>query len=242
MSSTFTYSCDLEIDWGDGSEIEHIVKTDAVPYTNPIIHNYPDPDSLDTRWNIKISGWTTKFGSSYESPVRLRQINKLDLESLRSTNVSALTSNFDDGITSVEKIHLHPQTLYMNNAFYGYKYDVLPDNIYIPDSVQYIQGIFKFSENLVDLGNVKIPKSVTNAYQAFQQCYKITNDVSTLFPESFISSSIDLSLAFQYCYELTGSVPADKLWNNTNITWTSGNCFDYCNNLTNYSEIPDSWK
>ena len=46
---------------------------------------------------------------------------------------------------------------------------------------------------------------------------------------------------FYHCYNTIGVAPADKLWN-SNKTFNPSGCFYNCTKLTNYNEIPNTWK
>ena len=49
---------------------------------------------------------------------------------------------------------------------------------------------------------------------------------------------------FYRCSKITGAAPADKLWNNSNLSQPSYGIgtFDGCTSLTNYNDIPENWK
>ena len=54
-------------------------------------------------------------------------------------------------------------------------------------------------------------------------------------------STYNVTGLFYQCEILTGIVPADKLWNNKQVTWTgTSTCFDQCSDEIR-SQVPVSW-
>ena len=81
----------------------------------------------------------------------------------------------------------------------------------------------------------KYNTEVTSFECTFLGCSKLTN-----MPD--LSNNIKVSnvaYMFSSCSNLQGS--CYPLWKNTGIT-SYGRCFEWCNKLSNYSEIPAGWK
>lgn len=119
----------------------------------------------------------------------------------------------------------------------------LPSGLQLPDTVTTTQNMFNGCSALESFPDgFHVPDSVTNSGGMFYNCSSLSSDVSNMF-QDFSSGTKNVQLMFGRCSQITGTVPAEKLWNNTGITWsnTSG-CFNGCSGLTNYSEIPTGWK
>ena len=76
----------------------------------------------------------------------------------------------------------------------------------------------------------------------FNNCSRLTSDISNIWPSTWnYTGTINVSQMFYGCSKAVGTVPADKLWNSSK-TFNSSSCFTNCTSLTNYNEIPDTWK
>ena len=114
------------------------------------------------------------------------------------------------------------------------------------------KNIFKYNTKLVNCGQVfrfcsnisgEIPEElfancpdITAVNAAFEGT-KVTNIPQNLFANCNKISNFQST--FYACNKITGNAP--ELWNRDNVT-NSRYCFTGCTNLSNYSEIPDSWK
>ena len=99
------------------------------------------------------------------------------------------------------------------------------------------RGTFQSCSNLVSVPEnlFKYNTEVTSFECTFLGCSKLTN-----MPD--LSNNIKVSnvaYMFSSCSNLQGS--CYPLWKNTGIT-SYGRCFEWCNKLSNYSEIPAGWK
>lgn len=77
----------------------------------------------------------------------------------------------------------------------------------------------------------------------FNKCYKLVADIYQLFYlyQASTGSSVSLDSVFSKCKNLYGVIPANKLWNNKNITWTNTeNCFAECSKQI-IAQAPVSW-
>ena len=99
--------------------------------------------------------------------------------------------------------------------------------------------VFRFCSNIAG----EIPEElfancpdITSVNAAFEGT-KVTNIPQNLFANCNKISNFQST--FYACSKITGNAP--ELWNRDNVT-NSRYCFSGCTNLSNYSEIPDSWK
>lgn len=72
-----------------------------------------------------------------------------------------------------------------------------------------------------------------------------SNVLNVYFDETqdnaFIGSTYDVRGLFQNCSLLSGIVPAEKLWDNSNITWVNTNkTFNGCSNEIR-EQVPTTW-
>ena len=114
------------------------------------------------------------------------------------------------------------------------------------------KNLFKYNTKLVNCEQVfrfcsnisgEIPEElfancpdITSVNAAFEGT-KVTNIPQNLFANCNKISNFQST--FYSCNKITGNAP--ELWNRDNVT-NSRYCFTGCTNLSNYSEIPDSWK
>ncbi|GAE88894.1 dockerin type I domain-containing protein [Acetivibrio straminisolvens] len=79
--------------------------------------------------------------------------------------------------------------------------------------------------------------NATSFYACFLSCESLTEIPEGLFDNNINVTQFDA--CFDGCKNLTGTAPA--LWSRSNVT-KSSSCFRDCTKLSNYDEIPDSWK
>lgn len=86
-----------------------------------------------------------------------------------------------------------------------------------------------------------IPAACLNCNAIFDSCVNLTGDITNRFPTWASAVSVILTDAFTLT-KVTGTAPADKLWNRSDITWTTTRTFRGCIHLSNYASIPSGWK
>ena len=115
--------------------------------------------------------------------------------------------------------------------------------IQISNSItNYSQMFYNCSSLTAIPSTLTIPNGVPNCAFMFQDCTSLTSDISNIWPSSWnYTGAIHLTYMFYNCVKVVGTIPADKLWN-SGKTFNSSRCFYNCTSLTNYNEIPDTWK
>ena len=78
--------------------------------------------------------------------------------------------------------------------------------------------------------------------QVFQNCIRLTTPIQNLFPAGgFNAGTLNINNLFNDARVITGTVPANLLWNNTNVTWTNTSAvFANCPAEIR-SQVPVSW-
>ena len=119
----------------------------------------------------------------------------------------------------------------------------IPETLTIPNSVTNCSSMFDGCSSLTTIPSTfTIPNSVTDCAGMFRDCSSLTSDISNIWPSTWnFTGTINISYMFYNCVKVVGIVPADKLWNSRK-KFTSSYCFYNCTSLTNYDEIPGSWK
>ena len=142
----------------------------------------------------------------------------------------------------------------------------IPDNLFKNcTKASNFRETFLNNENLESIGN-NIFNSEANVdfWRLFENCYKLKNIPEDLFkncpnavsferaintctslteiPEGLFDNCNNVknfNITFSGSTNITGNAP--KLWERTNVENYRG-CFAGCSKLSNYSEIPDTWK
>lgn len=79
--------------------------------------------------------------------------------------------------------------------------------------------------------------------EAFYRCWALADDINDLLPSvGFISNEpIQMLSTFYECKSLTGTVPVDKLWGNTKVSFRdTSDCFSGCHESI-LAQVPESW-
>jgi hypothetical protein len=89
----------------------------------------------------------------------------------------------------------------------------------------YINSIFNACYNLknTDLILIQEPVNAKGLSQAFSNCKSLIADINDLIPAQGFrpGCTIDATSLFENAINISGTIPADKLWNDKNITWTN---------------------
>jgi len=88
----------------------------------------------------------------------------------------------------------------------------------------------------------KLSATALNLRLMFYYASKVASDISGIWPDWPAGASVDLTNGCLGMAAVTGTIPASKLWDRTDITWTSTQAFAGCTNLANYASIPAGWK
>lgn len=86
------------------------------------------------------------------------------------------------------------------------------------------------------------PATATNLKMALYYVSRVTSSMADRWPTWAAGASVDLTSVCEGMGAATGTVPSAKLWDRSDVTFTSTAAFRLCTNLTNYASIPAGWK
>jgi hypothetical protein len=255
---------DIIIDWGDGT-VEKLseltptngtandVQIDVLVY---VAHTYEVPNKVYT---IKIYGKdycrlshnATKLGSnnrlvckllSKDLPIasHLTNLASFGLHCVRLLKVDIPSySNMLHQVVNLASLFEG-----CKNLIYAYGFDKLNNDI-VPGGVN---SVFSGCSGLLET-DFKLPTTFSSARNLFYNCERLEIDIASVFSNGSLSNiTIDPAGMFAGTKKLFGIVPAEKLWNNTNVTWKT-----YSSNVLNggkpfiqssdaiRAQVPASW-
>ena len=117
----------------------------------------------------------------------------------------------------------------------------VPENLFLRNAkLENTSGMFSASNVNGELPDKLFSRNpnITTVSSMFRGCSNLTKINSTLFT-SYNSSIKSFSSTFDGCTKLTGTAPS--IWI-TNPSATGTYCFTGCTKLSNYSDIPSTWK
>ena len=117
----------------------------------------------------------------------------------------------------------------------------VPENLFLRNAkLENTSGMFSASNVNGELPDKLFSRNpnITTVSSMFRGCSNLTKINSTLFT-SYNSSIKSFSYTFDGCTKLTGTAPS--IWI-TNPSATGTYCFTGCTKLSNYSDIPSTWK
>lgn len=182
----------------------------------------------------------TNFYSAFRKCTSFEQIP----ENLFGTCINALS--FQDCFRGCLYIKV-PEKLFANcinatnfdGCFAGTRLATFPDNLFAYNTKAkyfvecfYNSRIKSVPDNL--FGN---NEELVNIKNCFAHCEYLTDVSETVFDGC--PNITDCTMAFYNCQAITSAVP--ELWIRTNIT-AYENCYYYCYNAENYSDIPAGWR
>lgn len=208
------------IDWGDG-----IVETINPGSSIEVSHNYGA--AIEREHIIRIKG----------DVVHSIQV---DGRGERSSTLLTHLIQLGNSLTS------------MYQMFYGcHGLTSIDDTVQIPDGVTSMHEAFDGCGSLSYApATLRMPANCTDYVHAFY-IPGLHTDMTHWFDKFAdipAGTKINMSYGFGGYLQngvsgVTGTLPADLLWNNSNITWIStAYCFYGRTSLSNYDEIPASWK
>ena len=219
---------DCVVDFGDGTKQTYTGNNSSTR----VNHSYSESNT----YTIKIIGNHSNFIAP-EATIEIIQLANSVTNCSRMFMFCSIT-------TISETFTLGNSVTNCSSMFNGcYNLTAIPSTLTIPDSVTNCSGMFSECSNLTTIPETfTLGNSVTNCSWMFKECVSLTSDISNIWPSTWNSTgTINVSQMFYYCSKVVGTVPADKLWN-SGKTFNSNRCFSNCTSLTNYSEIPNSWK
>ncbi|MBO5141478.1 MAG: hypothetical protein J6C46_00485 [Clostridia bacterium] len=131
----------------------------------------------------------------------------------------------------------------------NYSFAPITNIIKVPSTTTLVDGdlsyMFYKDTYLTSLPqDFKLPYAISYI-SCFEGCTNLSADITNIWPDTIKTTSSDyFNLMFYRCSKITGAAPADKLWNNSNLSQPSYGIgtFDGCTSLTNYNDIPENWK
>ena len=92
----------------------------------------------------------------------------------------------------------------------------------------------------------KIPGSVSYLNSAFKNTLALQEIPSSIWPTYFLNHDVDISQMFYrdtvQAGIPTGTLPAGVLWEDPVINFNATDAFKNCTSLSNYDDIPSTWK
>ena len=220
---------DCVVDFGDGTKQTFTGNNRSTQVT----HNYSESNI----YTIKIIGNHSNFRAS-QNIIEIIQISNSIINCLNMfSGCSSLTEipetlRIPDSVTNCSSMFSSCSSL-----------TEIPSTLTIPNSITNCTAMFFRCSSLTEIPEtLRIPDSVTNCASMFSDCSSLTSDISNIWPSTWnYTGTISVRQMFYGCSKIVGTVPADKLWNSRK-TFNADSCFRNCTSLTNYDEIPDTWK
>lgn len=146
-------------------------------------------------------------------------------------NVNVFNSNFKFNAVHCDNLFASCDNLLQVTGFVGYC-----------NNSEHIATMFGASKNLKYTDFQFATLTSPGIYTTFSNCNNLEIDISTLFPKNWKPGSpFNVGYAFQNCKKLYGTVPADLLWNNKDVKWTTtAKCFYGCSSEIR-AQVPKSW-
>lgn len=169
---------------------------------------------------------------------------------IRGTAIEKITPASDDTKTSnavTRIIQLGSSLTTLANFCYSNKgLTRIEDTVQIPSGVTSMcEAFYDCSSLTYAPASLRFPAGCNLYSWAFCRCEGLEADITHWFDNfASISSGRNFAMnnAFSLCYKVTGTLPADLLWNNSNIDFTATiYAFYRCTLLTNYADIPSEW-
>lgn len=243
-----TVESDVIVDWGDGAR-SYIKDADQADVTldgnevNVMVrHTYETPG----RYIVKFFGNKYfGFGSGRKSIVSRAFASDLPL----AQHVNA-TGNIAWGSDRLLKVdiptYMLSEGLWNLNAMFSNNPNLveITGARYIQGDVRNCSWMFSGDTALVNTDFI-FPAYIRDGAlsYAFTNNKSLAVDIAKLFPaQGFIGAGkYDVKQMFMNCAALTGTVPAAKLWENTNITWVNtSEAFIGCSDAIR-AQVPVSW-
>ena len=254
---------DIIIDWGDGviEKLSELTPTNGTANDGKIdvlvyvAHKYEIPNQT---YIVKV------YGKDY---CRLSHLTKLSTDNRLVCRVFDTDLPVASHLTNLASYCLHCVRLLKvsipsysdmlhqvvnlaslfegcKNLIYAYGFDKLNNDI-VPGGVN---NVFSGCNGLLEI-DFKIPATFTSARNLFYNCERLEIDIASVFSNGSLSNvTIDPAGMFAGTKKLFGIVPAEKLWNNTNVIWKTyssdvingGKPFVYSSDAIR-EQVPKSW-
>jgi hypothetical protein len=211
--------------------------------------------SSDTNGTIDWGdGTVTNFGQSsgdsyehdYGSSISSEHIIRIKGTQVRNIQPDGRSNKSDDLITRLIQIGNSITSMHQTcSACAGLKR--IEDTVQIPSGVTSMHKAFSGCSNLSYAPKtLRLPAMCTDYYEMFYSCPNLVADITNWFDNfSSIPSGTEVRATriFYSAGKITGTVPSNKLWDRTTVTWTdTTGAFRNCSSLSNYNDIPSNWK
>lgn len=240
---------DVFIDWGDGSAVSRCKDVDPVVqdiddnrYT--MEHTYAEAG----KYRVTVYGYryATLMHSQTDSSKNLL-CSCFSVEDEIAPNIDNVAS-FANNCQRLVSLKVNGWRMFLirniSNTFYGCKNLTSITYCTPQDVCRSCASIFYNCTNLKTTDfrlsqNLANPQSIT---RTFYGCSNLEVDINALLPKGgFNAPSVDVNQMFFNCAKLTGTVPAEMLWENTNIKWlNTANCFKGCSDAIR-AQVPVAW-
>ena len=241
---------DVVIDWGDGTHTEVAKQSPNSKSTESdgeihavFYHAYSEPGKYVIRifgheyYHFDCPSTTNNllcrvFDGDLPMSSHLRHFGMICHYADRLINVQL--NGYDAWIQDVDNF---------SNCFYGCKNLLSVKGFRSINSRQTDNSLFKNCINL-ETTDYQFPSTLTRSNGlsfALENCPSLAIDISKLFPNNGFTGTVNVNRLFYGDISLTGTVPASKLWENTNVVWTNtAEAFVGCSNDIR-SQVPTSW-
>ena len=228
-----SFTHDYDINYGDGTSVLHVSSYNDANAT----HQYTTAGT----YQIKINGICETFSIKYDNTHIHSKI--ISIDSWGTTGGFKILG-FNDCINLLtlpsESGKLINVINFRNMFVNCLSLTLIPDNLFANNTgVTDFTNIFASCKSLVSIPEKLFVSNlaVTNFGYAFYNCTSLTS-----IPENLFVNNINVTnfiYTFSDCTALTGNAP--NLWE-THSGADGTKCFYNDTNLTNYNDIPDSWK
>ena len=238
--------------YGISAEIEGYSLIQFYAYASDILYVWPAVESNTVRFKVQIPSSKVyniaikANGSSDKATVEWgdgnsSQISFMNLNAAQHTYSAA--GNYTVTVTNAKHIKLDGQTA---NGSSTTTYGAMVTEIISAD-LECLTNCAGMFENCLNLTSIPptlfLPRNVSDMSYMFWHT-PLLEIPATLWPDGYRPTSISLAHAFEQSSvrtDMTGTIPADRLWNDTSVTWNAIDCFKNCDSLDNYDEIPSVW-
>lgn len=213
VNSSHSLTCDIAVDWGDGSQVETFNFSNA---SSAVVGHYYYTRTKPYR--IKINGTCSSFYNTNNTWIT--KVYNCDLATMGTTDVI--------GMFSYSQISELPNNFTLHHGItdvsYMFEYSIIrtiPDSMTLPAYTSRMQYMFSNCYSLMAIPSSFWPSGIGFTYP----------------------SNIYFNNMFYNCFRATGTVPANKLWGTSfAYTPQTNDCFYGCTSLDNYSSIPMAWR
>lgn len=257
-SSTPEDTCDVVIDWGDGTS-SSVSKKEYTAYdTSELVSdtevNYQFQHTYSTpgRYIVKIFGHDYFGFRAIDNNAGTRSIMSrcLDYDLPIASCVTNLSRAFSctDKLLKVKIATVNDLYSRINNASYAFAYNSnLISCTNMKTMFQYtrtVLGMFQEDESLREC-DMKLPAivgEIAGYSEVFFGCSALEVDIANFFPKNgFVGPNVYLDRTFNGCAKLTGTLPANMLWKSAHIRWiNTRSTFAGCSDAIR-AQVPVSW-